>query len=73
LDSLQSSIQNILHDDRDLLKLKDWLTENDIEAVAMESTGVYWKPIFNILENDFQVILCEPSIPQEGSGEKERC
>ncbi len=41
----------------DLLKLKDWLKEYDVTTVAMESTGVYWKPIFNILEKDFDVIL----------------
>lgn len=37
--------------------LKEWLLENDVTHVAMESTGVYWKPIFNILEKDFEIIL----------------
>lgn len=37
--------------------LRDWLKENDISHVAMESTGIYWKPIFNILEEYFEVIL----------------
>jgi transposase len=41
----------------DLLKLKEWLKEYGVTTVAMESTGVYWKPIFNILEKDFDVIL----------------
>jgi len=41
----------------DLLKLKEWLKENGITHVAMESTGVYWKPIFNMLEDSFEVIL----------------
>lgn len=41
----------------DLLKLKEWLKENRITHVAMESTGVYWKPVFNILEDSFEVIL----------------
>jgi transposase len=41
----------------DLLRLKDWLTDNRITHVAMESTGVYWKPVFNILEGSFDVIL----------------
>ena len=35
---------------RSLTELKDWLLENGITHVAMESTGVYWKPVFNILE-----------------------
>ena len=41
----------------DLLRLKEWLQENGITHVAMESTGVYWKPVFNILEDGFEVIL----------------
>lgn len=41
----------------DLLKLRDWLKCYGVAAVAMESTGIYWKPIFNILEADFDVVL----------------
>jgi len=41
----------------DLLSLSDWLMENVVTHVAMESTGEYWKPVFNILENNFEVIL----------------
>lgn len=41
----------------ELLKLRDWLKENGITHVAMESTGIYWKPVFNILEEDFEVML----------------
>jgi transposase len=41
----------------DLLRLKEWLKENLITHIAMESTGVYWKPVFNILEDSFEVIL----------------
>ncbi len=41
----------------DLLALKDWLEANECTHVAIESTGVYWKPIFNILEGSIQVIL----------------
>jgi len=37
--------------------LRDWLSINKITHVAMESTGVYWKPVFNILEKDFEIIL----------------
>lgn len=38
-------------------EMRDWLKANQITHVAMESTGVYWKPVFNILEADFEVIL----------------
>ena len=41
----------------DLLRLREWLQKNGITHVAMESTGVYWKPVFNILEDSFEVIL----------------
>ncbi len=37
--------------------LRDWLKEHGITHIAMESTGVYWKPVFNILEEDFEIIL----------------
>jgi transposase len=41
----------------DLLALSDWLTMHQVTQVAMESTGEYWKPVFNILEDGFEVIL----------------
>ena len=41
----------------ELLELSDWLIEQGVTHVAMESTGEYWKPVFNILENNFEVIL----------------
>jgi transposase len=40
-----------------LLRMKGWLTDLGITHVAMESTGPYWKPVFNILEDSFEVIL----------------
>jgi transposase len=42
---------------RDLLALSDWLAAEGVTHAAMESTGVFWKPIFNILESRVQVIL----------------
>lgn len=41
----------------DLIKLKEWLLERKVTHVAMESTGVYWKPIYNVLEEDFTLLL----------------
>lgn len=38
-------------------ELRDWLKSNEITHVAMESTGVYWKPVYNILESDFEILL----------------
>jgi transposase len=41
----------------DLLALADWLTAHGCTHVAMESTGVYWKPIWHVLEGQFDLIL----------------
>ena len=41
----------------DLLALHDWLLDNQCTHVAMESTGVYWKPVYNILEGSFKLLL----------------
>jgi len=41
----------------DLMALRDWLTEHDCPIVAMESTGIYWQPVHNILEHHLQVVL----------------
>ena len=41
----------------DLLALADWLAAEGVTHVAMESTGVFWKPLFNVLEDRFQLLL----------------
>ena len=41
----------------DLLALADWLEEREVTHAAMESTGVYWKPVYNILEDEFTVMV----------------
>lgn len=46
-DSFTSSIES----------MRDWLLDHKITHIAMESTGVYWKPVFNILEEHFDIIL----------------
>src|SRR5665647_1349659 len=40
-----------------LTALIDWCKSEGVSHVAMECTGVYWKPVFNILEKDFEIIL----------------
>jgi len=42
---------------KELLQLKQWLHELGVTHVAMESTGVYWKPIYNILEDNFTLLV----------------
>ena len=41
----------------DLLALADWLDSLDVRQVAMEATGVYWQPIWNLLEDRFSLVL----------------
>jgi len=40
-----------------LIELRNWLKTHQVSHIAMESTGVYWKPIFNILEENFRILL----------------
>ena len=42
---------------KDLLGLLDWLEREGCTHVAMESTGVYWKPVYNILEGQFELLV----------------
>jgi len=41
----------------ELLRLTEWLSQAACTHVAMESTSVYWKPVFNLLEGSFEVVL----------------
>lgn len=40
-----------------LIELRDWCAIEKVTHIAMESTGIYWKPLFNVLEEDFEIIL----------------
>jgi transposase len=52
---VQSTLRSFGTMTRDILALREWLTELKVTHVAMESTGVYWQPIFNLLEGHFTV------------------
>jgi transposase len=53
-----------------LLELAHWLTAAEVTHVAMESTGVYWKPIYHILEGLFHLVLINPQTIKQRSGHK---
>lgn len=55
---------------KELLAMRDWLQDHECEAVAIESTGVYWKPVFNLLEDDFEVLLVNPAHLKHVPGRK---
>lgn len=54
----------------DLLALSDWLMGLGVTHVAMEATGVYWKPPYYILEDDFEVLLVNPAHIKHVPGRK---
>lgn len=54
----------------DIQKFHDWLIENNCKHVCMESTGKYWIPIFNYLENDIDVCLTHPKYVKAIKGKK---
>jgi len=55
---------------RDLLRLADWLAAEKVSHVAMESTGVYWKPVYNVLESQFEVLLVNAQHVKKVPGRK---
>ena len=54
----------------DIRKFHSWLIENNCYHVCMESTGKYWIPIFNYLENDIEVCLTHPKYVKAIKGKK---
>lgn len=54
----------------DLLNLHDWLSEWEVQQVALESTADYWKPVFNILEEGFEVVLVNAQHVKKVPGRK---
>ena len=54
----------------DLLDLLDWLLLCGVTIVAMESTGVYWKPVFNVLEGHVRVMLVNAEHVKQVEGRK---
>jgi transposase len=54
----------------ELLGLRDWLQSHGVTHVAMESTGVYWKPIFYVLEDAFTCVLANAAQIAQVPGRK---
>jgi transposase len=54
----------------DLLVLRDWLAAQGVTHVAMESTGVYWKPVYYALESDFTCLLVNAAHIKQVPGRK---
>ena len=56
---------------KDLLRLKLWLIENNCYDVCMESTGKYWIPVLNVLEPDLHVVIVNPKWVKAVTGNKD--
>lgn len=54
---MRKQIRTFATTTQSLLGLADWLTSQQVTNVAMESTGIYWRPVFNMLEAAFEVVL----------------
>jgi len=55
---------------RGLLALADWLREVGCTQVAMEATGVYWKPVWHVLEGEFELVLANAAHIKNVPGRK---
>lgn len=71
---LQERVQEFGTSTRELLRLADWLAQMQVTDAAMESTGVYWKPIWHVLEGRVKLVLVNdgllagsfvPEVPQQ--------
>jgi transposase len=54
-----------------ILQFKNWLLENNCHDVCMESTGKYWVPVFNLLEDDINVTIANPKWVKAVKGNKD--
>lgn len=52
----------------DLLALVDWLKKNGVAHVVMEATGVYWRPVWALMEGQFEQMMCPPNTSKRRRG-----
>src|SRR5439155_237761 len=70
--TVQHQLQTFGTTTDDLLALGDWLARHEVTHVAMESTGVYWKPVWYALEGQFQLLLANPMHVRNAPGRARR-
>jgi transposase len=69
-DSAKKEIQTFSTKTSDIKALSSWLKEHQIRDVVVESTGIYWKPIFNLFEGEFNLVLVNPYHVKNAKGRK---
>jgi transposase len=67
---VQREVRRFAATTRALLQLADWLREVGCTQVAMEATGVYWKPVWHMLEDQFELVLANPAHIRNVPGRK---
>jgi transposase len=71
---LHQEIREFSATTRGLLQLRDWLASFGVTLVGMEATGVYWKPVYYLLEDDFECwLLRTPGISRERPRQEDGC
>ena len=68
--SLQETVRQFGTMTDDLLQMVEALKAQGVTHVAMESTGVFWKPIYNLLEEHFSIVLVNPAHCKQVPGRK---
>jgi transposase len=58
---VQREVRRFATTTRALLQLADWLRETGGTQVALEATGVYWKPVWHMLDGEFELVLANPA------------
>jgi transposase len=67
---VQQEVQTFGTTSKELIRLGDWLRERGCSHVAMESTGVFWKPVWHLLEGSFALVLANAGAIRNVPGRK---
>lgn len=67
---VQQEVQTFGTTSKELVRLSDWLAERGCTHVAMESTGVFWKPVWHLLDGSFELVLANAGAIRNVPGRK---
>src|SRR5919206_31232 len=68
--SVRHIVESVGTTTKELLRLADWLSEHEVTHVAMEATGVYWKAVWHVLEDSFELVLANAAHIKNVPGRK---
>lgn len=67
---VQQEVQSFATTTKGLFELAEWMVDFEIQHVAMEATGVYWKPVWHVLEGSFELLLANAQHVRNVPGRK---